>query len=260
MEDQVLVVSTHDSAVLLTINRPRALNALNKQVIESLFQFFSTGYKEYLPFTAVILTGAGTKAFAAGADISEFDGMNAETGAVFARKGQETLFLIERFHAPVIAAVNGFALGGGCELAMVCHLRIASEQAKFGQPEVNLGLIPGYGGTQRLIQLIGKGKAIELMLTGDMLDAQSALSLGLVNAVVPADSLLDSCGELVVKIATKGPLAIQQVIACVNAYFEVGVDGYSKEVKHFASLMNTHDFVEGTQAFLGKRKPQFTRS
>ncbi len=260
MEDQVLLISVHDSAVVLTINRPRALNALNKQVIESLYQFFSTGFQEYPPCSAVILTGSESKAFAAGADISEFTGMNSDTGIAFARKGHETMLLIEHFHVPVIAAVNGFALGGGCELAMACHIRIASEHAKFGQPEVNLGLIPGYGGTQRLIQLIGKGKALELMLTGDMLDAHSALTLGLVNAVVPVESLLETCYKMVAKIASKGPLAIQQVIASVNAYFEPGINGYQKELSYFASLMNTHDFVEGTQAFLEKRKAQFTRS
>lgn len=260
MEEQVLRVSRQESAVLLTINRPRALNALNKQVIEALHQFFSTGYKEHFPFAGVIITGAESKAFAAGADISEFAGMNVETGAEFARRGHETMFLIERFQTPVIAAVNGFALGGGCELAMACHVRIASDQAKFGQPEVNLGLIPGYGGTQRLTQLIGKGKAMELMLTGDMIDAQTALSLGLVNQVIAPDQLLEACGKLIAKIATKGPLAIQHVIASVNAYFSSGVDGYSSEMRYFSSLMDTQDFVEGTQAFLEKRKAQFTRS
>jgi enoyl-CoA hydratase len=260
MEDQVLRISAQDSSVILTINRPSALNALSTQVIASLHQFFSTDYKEYEPFTAVIITGAESKAFAAGADISEFTGMNSETGMAFARKGHETMFLIENFHTPVIAAVNGFALGGGCELAMACHIRIAGEQAKFGQPEVNLGLIPGYGGTQRLIQLIGKGKALELMLTGDMLDAQTAMTLGLVNAVVPTDMLLEACQNMVAKMASKGPLAIQHIISSVNAYYESGVNGYQKEISYFSSLMNTQDFVEGTQAFLEKRKAKFTRS
>lgn len=260
MEDAVLRISKLDSAVLLTINRPKALNALNRDVISSLHQFFSFGYQEYQSFAAVIITGSESKAFAAGADISEFVGMNNENGAALARKGQETMRLIETFHVPVIAAVNGFALGGGCELAMACHLRIASENAKFGQPEVNLGLIPGYGGTQRLVQLIGKGKAMELMLTGDMVDAQHAHALGLVNSVVPSEVLLETCEKLVAKISTKGPLAIQQVIASVNAYFEPGIDGYQKELAAFASLMTTNDVTEGTQAFLEKRKAQFTRS
>lgn len=260
MDEQVITISRDGAAVLLTINRPKALNALNKQVIQSLHDFFSGGYKEYLPFTAVIITGAESKAFAAGADISEFGGMDSMTGAAFARKGIETMFLIERFSYPVIAAVNGFALGGGCELAMACHLRIASEQAKFGQPEVNLGLIPGYGGTQRLIQLIGKGKAMELMLTGDIIDSATAQSLGLVNAVVPAATLMDTCQSLVSKLSTKGPLALRSVIASVNAYFEESMDGYAKESSNFSSLMDSKDFVEGTSAFLEKRKAQFSGS
>jgi enoyl-CoA hydratase len=260
MEEQVITITRLDSAVVLTINRPKALNALNKQVIQRLHDFFSSGYKEYLPFTAVIITGSESKAFAAGADISEFGGMDSTTGAAFARKGIETMFLIERFSHPVLAAVNGFALGGGCELAMACHLRIASEQAKFGQPEVNLGLIPGYGGTQRLIQLIGKGKAMELMLTGDIIDAATAQSLGLVNAVVPAAALMDSCHALVSKLAAKGPLALRNVIASVNAYFEESMDGYAKESSNFSSLMDSKDFVEGTTAFLEKRKAQFSGS
>jgi enoyl-CoA hydratase len=260
MEDQVLQIRAEETAVLLTINRPRAMNALNAQLIDALYRFFTTGYQEHVPFTAVIITGEGSKAFVAGADISEFTGMDAAAGAAFASKGQELMFLIERFHVPVIAAVNGFALGGGCELAMACHLRIASDRAKFGQPEANLGLIPGFGGTQRLIQLIGKGKALELMLTCDMIDADRAFTLGLVNAVVPGDQLLGHVVNLVKKIAERGPLAIERVIAAVNAYFDHGLDGYSAEVSLFSSLMDTHDFVEGTQAFLEKRKAHFTRS
>lgn len=260
MEEQVLTISHRAHSIILTLNRPNALNALNTAVISALHHFFSEGYKEHDDFIAVIITGSGEKAFAAGADISEFQGMNAEDGGAFARKGQETFFLIERFHRPVIAAVNGFALGGGCELAMACHLRVAGERAKFGQPEVNLGLIPGYGGTQRLIQLVGKGKAMELLLTGDMIDAQTALEAGLVNQVLAPGELIEACEALVEKIASKGPLAIEKIIAAVNAYYEPGLDGFQQEVKHFAALMNTKDFVEGTQAFLEKRKPQFTRS
>jgi len=260
MEDNVLNISLQGSAILLTINRPQALNALKKEVIGGLHRFFSQGHKDYPGHAAVIITGAGEKAFAAGADISEFNGMNSTTGSAFARRGHEAMFLIEKFHLPVIAAVNGFALGGGCELAMACHLRVASEKARFGQPEVNLGLIPGYGGTQRLIQLIGKGKALEFMLTGDMMDAQTAMALGLVNAVTTQEALLETCDKLVAKISSKGPLAIQQVIASVNTYFEDGADGFEQEVANFSTLMDTHDFVEGAQAFLEKRKAKFTGS
>lgn len=257
MESPVLFIEKQDTALVLTINRPQALNALNVEVIDALCNFFSDGYRAWSPFAAVIMTGSGVKAFVAGADISEFRGMDAATGMAFARKGQEMMMMIEQFHVPVIAAVNGFALGGGCELAMACHLRIASETARFGQPEVNLGLIPGYGGTQRLTQLVGKGKALELMLTGDMVDAQTALSLGLVNAVVPADQLLESCKTLVQKLTAKAPLALAKVIDGVNAHFAPGTDGYLQEATDFASLMDTEDFVEGTTAFLEKRKAQF---
>jgi enoyl-CoA hydratase len=260
MEYKLLNIERRESALLLTINRPGALNALNKDLIDSLCQFFQKGYQAHLPFTAIIITGAEQKAFAAGADISEFTGMKSEVGSEFAKKGQQAMGLIEKFHVPVIAAVNGFALGGGCELAMACHLRVASENARFGQPEVNLGLIPGYGGTQRLVQLIGKGKALELMLTGDMIDAQTALRLGLVNAVTTQEHLLETCMAIVAKISEKAPLAIKQVISCVNAYFDPTIDGYAKEVSRFAALLDSKDFIEGTEAFLSKRKPKFTGS
>lgn len=260
METSSILTERKGGTIVLTLNRPKALNALNTAVIDALHSFFSKGHKEHGDFDAVVITGSGEKAFAAGADITEFTGMDSAAGAAFARKGQETFFLIERFHRPVIAAVNGFALGGGCELAMACHLRIASEQAKFGQPEVNLGLIPGYGGTQRLIQLVGKGKAMELLLTGDMVDAPTALTLGLVNQVVPASELLPACDAVISKIAAKGPLAVTGIIGSVNAYFEPGVDGFREELRLFASLMDTKDFVEGTTAFVEKRKAKFTRS
>jgi len=260
MHDQAVLISNVENAILLTINRPEALNALNKDVFAALQAFFSSGYQSYEPFDGVIITGAGDKAFAAGADITEFQGMGSEEGGKLTRSGKDTFMLIERFHRPVIAAVHGFALGGGCELTMACHLRIASEQARFGQPEVNLGLIPGYGGTQRLIQLIGKAKAMELLLTGDMLDAETALRLGLANQVVPRDTLLETCYQVLKKIGAKGPLAIAHTISCVNAYFDKEVDGYEEESKRFGALMDTADFVEGTNAFLEKRKPNFTQS
>jgi enoyl-CoA hydratase len=258
MEEQILQISSGDNHVLLTINRPKSLNALNARLIEQLHKFFSGGHQDYSPFAAVIITGEGSKAFVAGADITEFNTLDESSGADFARRGQELMFLIERFHRPVIAAVNGFALGGGCELAMACHLRIASENAKFGQPEANLGLIPGYGGTQRLIQLVGKGCALELMLTCEMIDARKALNIGLVNAVTTQEQLLDHVKAVVNTIAEKGPLAIANILTAANAYFDHGLDGYQVEVGQFATLMNSDDFTEGTQAFLEKRKPKFT--
>ena len=163
-------------------------------------------------------------------------------------------------HIPVIAAVNGFALGGGCELAMACHLRVASDSAKLGQPEVNLGLIPGYGGTQRLTQLVGKGKALELLLTGDMLSAEQAMTYGLVNVVCPQAELMGTCEKIADKIGSKGPRALEKTIACMNAHFDPGLDGFEYEIRQFASLMGTRDFIEGTNAFLEKRKPEFSGS
>ncbi|MDX1478850.1 MAG: enoyl-CoA hydratase-related protein [Saprospiraceae bacterium] len=257
MQYQVLEISVRQKVAVITLQRPQALNALNGQTIEELSHFFSDGYRQVGQIGAVVLTGAGEKAFAAGADISEFQEMNKEEGLAFARRGQETFFLIEQFHLPVIAAVNGFALGGGCELAMACHLRIASEQARFGQPEVNLGLIPGYGGTQRLVQYVGKTKAMELMLTGDMLSAGEAQDAGLVNRVVPADALISASLELAARIMRKAPLAVAGVIGSVNAYFTEGYNGFEAEIQYFADLMDSEDFREGTDAFLAKRKPEF---
>ncbi|MDX1407845.1 MAG: enoyl-CoA hydratase-related protein [Saprospiraceae bacterium] len=257
MQYEILDIAVSDQVVLMTLNRPKSLNALNKQTIEELIHFFSDGYRKIEPLSGVILTGAGEKAFAAGADISEFQEMNGQEGQAFARRGQEAFFLIEQFHVPVIAAVNGFALGGGCELAMACHLRIASENARFGQPEVNLGLIPGYGGTQRLVQYVGKTKAVQLMVTGDMLSASEAQAAGLVNQVVSQNELIDTCMALAAHIARKAPLAVAGVLRSVNAYFTEGHNGFEAEIQNFAQLMETEDFREGTRAFLEKRKPDF---
>src|SRR6187399_2073189 len=196
---QTLVIEETEGILVLRLNRPDALNALNKQMFDELKSFFSTDYKDYT-FGSVIITGSGEKAFAAGADIKELHGLKAADAERLSSKGQSIYKLIEEFHAPVIAAVNGFSLGGGCELAMACHFRVASTKAKFGQPEVNLGIIPGYGGTQRLIQLIGKGKATELLLTGDMINAEEALQLGLVNYVTEPDKLLEKAFELAGKM------------------------------------------------------------
>jgi enoyl-CoA hydratase len=251
-----LSVEAADNILILSLNRPDAMNALNTQMFDELKSFFSNDYKEY-SFGSVIITGAGEKAFAAGADIKELNGLKATDAERLSSKGQSIFKLIEEFHAPVIAAVNGFSLGGGCELAMACHFRIASTKAKFGQPEVNLGIVPGYGGTQRLVQLIGKGKAMEMLMTGDMVGAEEALRLGLVNHVVEPEQLLDKAKEIAAKINTKGPLAIKGVIKCVNGYFVPGIDGYALEAKTFGDIADSEDFLEGTSAFIEKRKAAF---
>lgn len=252
-----LQVSLENGIATVTITREKALNALNRQTMTELQHFFSENAPSISGLKGVILTGAGEKAFVAGADITEFQGLSPEQGKALAQRGQDIFFLIERFPKPVIAAVNGFALGGGCELAMACHLRIAGEKARFGQPEVNLGLIPGYGGTQRLIQYIGKTKAAELLMTADMIGAEEALRLGLVNSVVPAGEEVAGATALLEKIATKAPIAIAKVIESINAYFEAGTDGFAKEVDAFGECCATDDFREGAAAFVEKRKADF---
>ena len=255
---QTLLVQTENNICTITINRPDKLNALNRTVIEELGKAIDEVYSDPGIKSAVI-TGAGAKAFVAGADISEFTVLNGEGGKALAKKGQDLVFSkIENCPKPIIAAVNGFALGGGCELAMACHFRLASENAKFGQPEVNLGLIPGYGGTQRLTQLIGKGKAMELMMTGNMIDANEAKQLGLVNHVVPAEALLDKSTEILTLINTKAPIAIKHVIALTNIAAVGEADGLQKEIEAFGELFDTADAKEGAAAFLEKRKPVFT--
>lgn len=257
MQYQNLHIELANGIAVVTISREKALNALNSQTMLELKHFFGQEGLEIKDLKGVILTGAGEKAFVAGADISEFKDLDAAQGAAFARRGQDIFFTIERFPKPVVAAVNGFALGGGCELAMACHLRVAGERARFGQPEVNLGLIPGYGGTQRLVQYIGKGKALELLMTADMIDAAEALRLGLVNYMVPAGEELNKAKELIEKIATKAPVAVAKVIESVNAYFEAGTDGFAKEIEAFGNCCDTADFREGANAFLEKRKATF---
>jgi enoyl-CoA hydratase len=205
-----------------------------------------------------IITGSGQKGFVAGADISEFVGLTTGQGMDLARRGQNIFFKIENCHKPIIAAVNGFALGGGCELAMACHFRIAAENAKFGQPEVNLGLIPGYGGTQRLVQLIGKGRALELLMTGNMIDAKTALQFGLVNYVVVQEELLAKSLSLLEVIVSKAPLAISRCILAANAVADNNKNGYEVEIEGFGDCFDTEDMREGTSAFLNKRKPVFT--
>jgi enoyl-CoA hydratase len=246
-----------NNIALVTINRPKALNALNKGTFDELGHFFQSNAPEIEGLIGVIITGSGEKSFVAGADISEFSSLNMAQGMALAKKGQDIFFLIERFSKPVIAAVNGFALGGGCELAMACHLRVASANARFGQPEVNLGLIPGYGGTQRLIQYIGKTKATELLMTGEMISAAEALNLGLVNYVVDPGEAINKSSELLQKIGSKGPIAIQKVIECVNAHFDETIDGFEAEVNNFGFTIQTEDSREGAKAFMEKRKAEF---
>jgi enoyl-CoA hydratase len=207
---------------------------------------------------SVIITGAGPKAFVAGADISEFTFLNKSEAMALAKRGQDTFKRIENSPKPIVAAVNGFALGGGCELAMSCHFRVASENAKFGQPEVNLGLIPGYGGTQRLVQLIGKGKAMELLMSAHMIDANEAKQLGLVNYVTTSETLLDHTKKILEVINSKAPLAVAGCIKSANAVFDESADGYDLEIKEFGNCFDTEDMKEGVTAFMEKRKANFT--
>ena len=251
-----LLNNIENNIFTITINRPDKLNAINKQMMDELNAVMDevNSNKE---IRSVIITGSGTKAFIAGADISEFKGLNQRDGMALSKYGQDVFAKIEKCAKPVVAAVNGFALGGGCELAMACHFRIASENAKFAQPEVNLGLIPGYGGTQRLPMLIGKGRAIELLLTGSMIDANTALQFGLVNYVVPQEELLKKAIAILQVINSKAPVAIAQCINAVN-HANTGIKGYEVEIFGFSECFATQDMKEGAAAFLEKRKPNFT--
>ena len=252
-----ILVSVGEGIETITINRPKKLNALNKATIKELHDAFAEADSE--PSTRVIiLTGSGEKAFVAGADISEFADYDIAEGANLAKQGQELVFdFIENLSTPVIAAVNGFALGGGLELAMAAHFRIASDNARMGLPEVSLGVIPGYGGTQRLPQLVGKGKAMEMIMTAGMISAEDALANGLVNYVVPQEELLPLAEKIAGKIMRNSPLAIASAIKAVNANFKDGVNGFAEEVKQFGNCFGTDDFEEGTTAFLEKRKANF---
>jgi len=252
-----LITHLENGTFTITVNRPDKMNALNKDVIEEIGKAMDEVYNNE-EIKSAIITGAGEKAFVAGADISEFLALDKEGGSALAQKGRENVFdKIELCPKPVIAAVNGFSLGGGCELAMACHFRIASANAKFGQPEVNLGLIPGYGGTQRLTQLIGKGKAMELLMTADMIGADEAKALGLVNHVVPQEELLAKAKEILQKIQTKAPIAISKIIASVNEAAKSDVKGFDNEITRFGECFATEDMKEGTSGFLEKRKPVF---
>lgn len=257
MNYENILIDQTQGICTITINRPNKLNALNKQTIKELH----TALKEAVSdrqTKVIILTGSGEKAFVAGADISEFAHFSQEEGAKLAAKGQKKLFnYIENLSKPVIAAVNGFALGGGLELAMACHFRVASDTAKMGLPEVSLGVIPGYGGTQRLPLLIGKGRAMELIMTANMIDANKALAYGLVNHVTTLTDLLPFTKNLAHKIAQNSMVAIAAAIKAINAQFEAGVNGYETEIEAFGSCFATKDFKEGTTAFLEKRKAHF---
>lgn len=250
-----LLTSLENGIFTITVNRADKMNALNTEVMNDINNIMDEVYKNS-EIRSVIITGSGNKAFVAGADITEFTELTQQQAMKLAKRGQDTFFKIENSPKPVIAAVNGFALGGGCELAMACHMRVATENAKFGQPEVNLGLIPGYGGTQRLTMLIGKGKAIELLLTGDMLDANTALQFGLVNYVVPQDQLLEKAKSILQIINSKAPVAVAKCINAANHAF-TGIKGYEQEIFGFSECFTTEDMKEGTTAFIEKRKPNF---
>lgn len=253
-----ILTEVNDGLGLITINRPSKLNALNKATIQELHEAFKA-FDSDSTVKVIIVTGSGEKAFVAGADISEFANFSEEEGGKLAAKGQELLFdFVQNLSTPVIAAVNGFALGGGLELAMAAHFRVASDNARMGLPEVSLGVIPGYGGTQRLPQLVGKGRAMEMIMTAGMINAEEAETYGLVNHVVAQAELLEFCKGIAGKIMKNSPMAISKAIKAVNANYEDGVNGYETEIKAFGESFGTEDFKEGTTAFLEKKKPQFT--
>ncbi|WP_339883424.1 enoyl-CoA hydratase/isomerase family protein [Polaribacter vadi] len=257
MDFENIIVEKGDGLGQITINRPKKLNALNKDTITELSLAFKL-LEDDTEVKVIILTGSGEKAFVAGADIAEFANFSVDEGGNLARKGQEILFdYVENLSTPVIAAINGFALGGGLELAMACHFRIASDNAKMGLPEVSLGVIPGYGGTQRLPQLVGKGKAMELIMTAAMISADDAKNYGLVNHVTTLDELLPLAEKLAGKIMRNSSVAIASAIKAVNANFKDGVNGFDAEINQFGNCFGTEDFTEGTTAFLEKRKPNF---
>lgn len=258
MSFQNLLIEHKGRIQYITINRESKLNALNKATLAELHTAFSEAFSNP-DVGGIIITGAGQKAFVAGADISEFKDTGSEGGGEIARQGQKLVFdLIENGNKPVIAAVNGFALGGGLELAMACHIRVASENAKMGLPEVTLGLIPGYGGTQRLTALVGKGKALEMIMTADMISAAEACQYGLVNHVVSQENLPEKAEEILNKILLRAPLAIASAITAVNAAAKDGINGFEVEIDEFSKCFATKDLQEGIAAFMEKRKPVFT--
>jgi enoyl-CoA hydratase len=260
MAYETLLTEADGGIAVVTINRPAKLNALNALAKEELRQHFAS-LKNDPAVDVVIITGAGEKAFVAGTDIGELRGLDGASGKAFSEGGQAVFDAISNLGKPVIAAVNGYALGGGCELALACHIRIASSGAKFGQPEVNLGIIPGYGGTQRLARLIGRGRAMEMILTGVQIDAQEALAAGLVSRVYPAAELMARARAMAALIASMGQIAVRMSLKAVNMTEEIPLsEGERLEASLFGVCCGTDDFREGTSAFLEKRKPKFTRS
>ena len=259
MEYKNLLLEEVNNIAKVTINRPDKLNALNNETLRELNELFDY-IRETNTISVVIITGVGEKAFVAGADIKELAALDERSGVEFSLFGQSVFSKIEKLNKPVIAAVNGFALGGGCELALACHIRLASENARFGQPEVNLGIIPGYGGTQRLARQVGKGLAIEYILTGDMISASEAFRIGLVNKVYPSEELLAKANEMAEKIISKGKFAITASLNSINVVDSFSLDdGLKLEAENFGSCCETDEFKEGTSAFLEKRKPNFER-
>jgi enoyl-CoA hydratase len=257
MQFQNILLEENKGIATLSINRPKVLNALNKSTIIELSQALDQ-LKDNDNIRVIVLTGSGTKAFVAGADISEFASFDSMQGAELAQQGQALLFdKIANYGKPIIAAVNGFALGGGLELAMAAHIRVASDNAKMGLPEVSLGVIPGYGGTQRLAQLVGKGKAMEMIITAGMMDAQEALKYNLVNYVVPQEELIALAEKIAGKIMRNSPQAIGAAIQAVNANYNSDLNGFNTEIELFGACFETEDFKEGTTAFLEKRKANF---
>ncbi|MCB0747270.1 MAG: enoyl-CoA hydratase/isomerase family protein [Ignavibacteriae bacterium] len=256
MKYKNILVDFESDLAIITINRPEKLNALNNEVFNELENVFDQLKKDKT--NVVIITGAGDKAFVAGADIKELNKCDEKTGKDFSLKGQNVFNKIENLGKPVIAAINGFALGGGCELALACHIRIANSRAKFGQPEVNLGIIPGYGGTQRLARLINTGRAAEYILTGDLFDAEDALRIGFVNKITAPEDLIDEAKSLAKKISAKGQIAVRAALGAILQTNDSNLnDGLNYETELFASCCKTNDFVEGTTAFLEKRSPKF---
>lgn len=256
MDYQHIITEDTDGIHQITIDREDKMNAINIRLLGEIKYAVEQAYMDP-DIKGIIITGKGDKAFAAGADIEEFADYSVEQAEEMSRGGHEIFNLIERCPKPVIAVVNGFALGGGCELAMACHMRLASSDAQFGQPEVNLGIIPGYGGTQRMIQLAGKGKAMELLTTGDHIPAEEAQRVGLVNHICEKDQLIEEATKIIKKISKKAPLAIEKIVKCVSAYYSKDEDGFETEIDEFSKSMDTSDFKEGTDAFLNKRKPDF---
>ena len=252
-----ILTEIKNNVLIITINRPDKLNALNKQTIEELHELLVDAENDK-SIRALIITGSGQKAFVAGADIAEFSNYSVEEGKQLSSLGHFKIFnFIENYSKPVIAAVNGFALGGGLELAMACHIRVASSNAKMGLPEVSLGVIPGYGGTQRLAQLVGKGKAFEMIVTADMLGAEDAYKWGLANYVVTQEELLAKCLDIASKIVSKSPVAVKTAIKVINAGYNNKLNGYEVEIEEFGKSFSTADFKEGVAAFIEKRKAEF---